>query len=322
MKPVFLTLFSLLFTATLFAQGNSYTVKAENGDGIFSLLRKEGLDPVKYYGQFLELNRDQLKKGSALVIGKEYLIPASDESFKKTAVRIDQTGKTSIFNKELAKITAKSDRLKNAVIYLLMSNNGNNQIESLASLREEIIATLAEKLMVHGAKVYLLPTESANETVDSEEETQGKLTEAPMANLEKMREYIDLVNDEYLKNMGKYQRLLVINLGDVVKRSKNYNVSIYHDENPDGRKFAKNIQQLLVKQNSANATQDNVEVFAQKNNLFLSKNAMPPVTLVNFSNNDSPNKTKNILVRSDKELLTNAITSGIFNDYADLEMQE
>ena len=63
MKSRLSLLFWVWACTFIFAQESTYyKVVAEQGDGIFSLLRKQGLDPAKHYGEFLELNSDKIKK--------------------------------------------------------------------------------------------------------------------------------------------------------------------------------------------------------------------------------------------------------------------
>ena len=66
----------------LLGQVEQNRVVAQDGDGIFSMLRKQGLDPVKYYEEFVELNQDNLKNGSELHLGREYIIPYAADSYK------------------------------------------------------------------------------------------------------------------------------------------------------------------------------------------------------------------------------------------------
>ena len=79
-------LFFIFFSSFLLLSTQTITVTAEKGDGIFSLLRKQGLNPSKYYAQFIELNQSTIKNGSELVLGQEYLVPDAPDSFKKMAV--------------------------------------------------------------------------------------------------------------------------------------------------------------------------------------------------------------------------------------------
>lgn len=310
--------------ANISAQQSAITVVAEKGDGIFSILRKQGLDPVKYYGDFLELNKGKLKNGSELVLGQEYSIPAAPDSFKKMAVVVDDEAPTeiSLFDKELENISPKSERLKNAVIYLVLASTSTEPTWKIKTLRNSILVSLAEELMVHGAKVYLLKNDKEEGVNYEPVQTAENNVEAPMANLKEMRKYVDIVNTEYLKNFGKYQRLLVLNLNETVASSKYYRVSVFHDNDPDGERFAKNIQLTLNKYRVKSNPKDYTEVFAQKNNLFLAKNAMPPITLIDIGDTKDPSIEGRISVKPDKEWLTNIITSGIFSDYANLEITE
>src|SRR5690606_41954597 len=92
MRTLKFLLLCLLAHSLAFAQEIPYyTVVAKAGDGIFSLLRKEGLDPVKHYGEFLELNAGMLHGGSFLKVGEDYRIPKSGDAFKNTGVVVKTT---------------------------------------------------------------------------------------------------------------------------------------------------------------------------------------------------------------------------------------
>ena len=319
-----ITILSFLWVAlNISAQEDCYKVVAEQGDGIFSILRKQGLDPVKYYGKFLELNKGQLENGSDLVLGKEYNIPVALDSYKHMAVQwdVENETETSLFDQELETISAKSERLKNAVIYLMLASSSSEPKKEVKRLRQEIMVSMAEELMVHGAKVYLLQNDETALATYKGEDLNTSETEAPMAHLEQMRNYVDIINGEYLKNQGKYQRLLVINLNESVRNSEYYKVSVYHDKNPDGERFAKNIQQTLNRYSVTNDPKEYTEVFTEKNNLFLAKNVMPPITLVDIGDTKDPSIEGRISVKPDKVWLTNIITNGIFSDYANLEIE-
>ncbi len=146
----------------MIGQTSEYVVVAESGDGIFSILRKQGLNPAKYYAQFVELNKKNLRNGSELHLGRAYIIPHAVDSFKKTAVvvKASEFKEEAIFESELATISPKSTKLKNAVIYLISGNNLNKTSSSVNRITEEITINLAQELMVHGAQVYLIKSEA------------------------------------------------------------------------------------------------------------------------------------------------------------------
>ena len=111
MKILSSLLFWVCTCSLLLAQNNPNMVVAKQGDGIFSILRKQGLDPVKHYEEFLKLNEGKIKDGSFLQVGVEYQIPQATDSFKKTGVTISTTNgiEEPIFDRELGKMSLKSE---------------------------------------------------------------------------------------------------------------------------------------------------------------------------------------------------------------------
>ncbi|WP_350286274.1 hypothetical protein [uncultured Croceitalea sp.] len=300
---------------------STYKVKAKKGDGIFSMLRKEGLNPSKYYAQFIELNKDNLRNGSELHLGREYFIPNVDDSFKKTAIHVDADKKmeASIFERELPEITAKSSRLKNAVIYLISGNAVLNTTETTKQITDEITQNLAKELMVHGAQVYFIKSEAIQYPIATEDEST---TEGAMADLQQMQEYVETINKKYLIHQGKYQRLLVTRVNNAITTNDYCDVSVYHhNKSEEGKKIAENLERLFSQNSVQNKSfKDYDEVFTDKNNLYLAKNALPAITLIDIGGESDVAETMKI--KSDKQLLTNLIASGILNDYADLDIEE
>jgi N-acetylmuramoyl-L-alanine amidase len=308
---------------TILGQANENVVVAENGDGIFSILRKQGLNPAKYYAEFVKLNEKNLRNGSELHLGREYIIPYAEDSFKRTAIQVqaDKKEEESIFKAELATISPKSTKLKNAVIYLI-SGNSLTEKSSVNRIADEITLNLAQELMVHGAQVYLIESEEDDKHF-LVKEAQNKNTEGAMADLSQMQEYVEIINKKYLKHHGKYQRLLITRVNTNITE-KHCEVSVYHhNSSEDGRSIAANIQRVF-NENSIESKpfKEYTEIFTDKNNLYLAKNALPAITLIEIGKGKKPTIEDGILVKSNQELLSNLITSGVLNDYADLEIEK
>ncbi len=323
MKVVFSVLW-ILYPLLMLGQNSNHIAVAESGDGIFSILRKQGLNPTKYYAEFVALNEKNLRNGSELHLGRAYLIPYAADSFKKTAVQVrtDNKMEESIFKSELAEISPKSTRLKNAVIYLISGNSVDATSASVNKLTDEITLNLAQELMVHGAQVYLIESEAENKHALAEE-SPFKKTEGAMAPLSQMQEYVEIINKKYLKHQGKYQRLLITRVNDDIT-DEHCEVSVYHhNSSEDGRRIAANIQRTF-NENSIESKpfREYTEIFTDKNNLYLAKNALPPITLIEIGNGKKLTIEDTILVNADQELLSNIITSGVLNDYADLEIEK
>ena len=323
MKKIFSILW-VLCPLLLLGQTNQHLVVAESGDGIFSILRKQGLNPAKYYAEFVELNKKKLRNGSELHLGRAYIIPYAEDSFKKTAVQVkaDKNIEESIFKTELVQISPKSTKLKNAVIYLISGNSRMGTSSSVNKITDEITVNLAQELMVHGAQVYLIQSEAEGEATLVPEAKYTK-TEGAMADLSQMQEYVEIINKKYLKHHGKYQRLLITRVNDNITNA-HCEVSVYHhNSSEDGKRIAANIQHTF-NENSIESKpfKEYTEIFTDKNNLYLAKNALPAITLIEIGSGKKPSIEDVILVNSNRELLSNIITNGVLNDYADLEIEK
>ncbi len=293
-----------------FAQELPNTVIAEKGDGIFSLLRKQGLDPIKHYEEFIKLNEEKIKDGSFLQVGVAYQIPKATDSFKKTGVKIwaDEGTEEPIFDKELAKMSPKSEKLKDAVYYLIVENDAHQDNGFVG----ETIQNLASELMVHGAKVYILGNESPE---------IGKEAQTEMVQTQKMDHYIEAINKRYLQNRGKYQRVLMIRANAVTGKG-NMNVAVYHyNKSEEGQRLAENIQNVF-KKNSISTPKDYNNIFEDASSLYLAKNTLPAVSLLTLENESPKSAEEKISVRPNKKLLANLLTNGIMNDYVDLEIDQ
>lgn len=295
--------------SVILAQEDHYTVVAQPGDGIFSLLRKQGLDPVKHYEEFIKLNSEKIKNGSLLQVGVGYEVPRAEDSFKKTGVVVQSKDgvEQPIFDSELGQMSLKSETLKNAVYYLIVENE-----ESAEDYARAITENLAAELMVHGAQVYIL----GQETADS----LG--SDKPLTQMEKMGNYIEAINKRYIQNSGKYQRVLVIRATGV-NAGNQMDVAVYHYNKSElGQRFANNIQNVFKENSISNRTYKNVDmIFDDKGSLYLARNILPAISLITLENTSKKSEEK-IAVRLDRKRFANLLTNGIMNDYVDLEIEE
>ncbi|GLU43631.1 hypothetical protein [Allomuricauda sp. NBRC 101325] len=305
MKFVFSLFLWVWACFTITAQENFYWVTAEQGDGIFSLLRKQGLDPAKHYKDFLELNKEGLNNGSALKIGVDYKVPVSQDSFKKTGVVVqsEENVEAPIFDKELGKMSLKSETLKEAVYYLIAETSELGD----ENFVQDIAKSVAADLMTNGAQVYIMDKIDASDT--SLSETQ------------KMGSYIETINKKYLQNSGKYQRVLIIRADNKVEK-RNMNVAVYHyNKSEQGQRFADNIQNVFEKNSVSNISSTKAErVFTDKSSLYLARNILPAISLITLDD-DAKTAQEKISLKTDKQKLASLLSNGIMNDYVDLEIE-
>ncbi|SDQ06970.1 N-acetylmuramoyl-L-alanine amidase [Flagellimonas zhangzhouensis] len=287
------------------AQDDFYWVTAEQGDGIFSLLRKQGLDPAKHYKDFLELNTEGLKNGSDLKVGVAYKVPVSKDSFKKTGVLVEseENVEAPIFDKELGKMSLKSETLREAVYYLI-AYAGEQGDESFV---QDIAKSVAADLITNGAQVYIMD--------------KIELDDASLSDTQKMNSFIETINKKYLQNSGKYQRVLIIRADNKVEK-RNMNIAVYHhNKSEQGQRFADNIQNVFEQNSVSNISSTKADrVFKDKTSLYLARNILPAISLITLDD-DAKTANEKISLKTDKQKLASLLSNGIMNDFVDLEIE-
>lgn len=330
-------LFFLLFfpICGLIAQDSLQVVTATDGDGIYSILRKQGLNPVEYFDEFVKLNADSIENGSRLIVGREYKIPHAPDSTPKmgTEVSLDSGTKYPIFGGDQAYVALKSERLENTVYYLISGHGGpdpgamedyNGTKIAEDEYAYDVTLRLARELLAHGAKVYIIVRDENDGIRDDRaleldrDEVVYPDKEIPLDQLERLKQRVDVVNDLYLKNSGKYQRLIVTH---VDSRSEGENIDVffyYHDKSSNGKRLAENIHSTFRK--NYKKFQPNREysgTFTDRSNLYMVKNTLPAVAYIEIGNIKNGKDKRRILDPDNRQALAKWISEGILLDFED-----
>ena len=289
---------SFLLAQGSMAQDSLQTVIAKEGDGIFSMLRDQGIEISKYYGAFLELNGDKVKNGSELILGAKYKIPHAPDSFKNMGRKIQfpDEKENAIFNAELATLKRIDSTLKHTVYYLITDYKGSKEVQ------DEIAKRMARKLLQRNAKVYLLDNVK-NDSLN-------------------LMDLTSIINKKYLMHSGDYQRLLLISSNELSTRTK-ANVTVYHNgESEESKRMANNILMMFgknaVKQKKLDAY---AEEFTDFGIITFAKNMLPTVTLIEIGKKNDEKK-KTLKVASNKNYIADLIANGILSDYSSLEFED
>lgn len=284
---------------TLFGQTELDTIVAKKGDGIFSVLRKSGIHPVNYYVDFLDLNKDAIKGASELVVGRTYILPYAPDSFKNmgTFINVDKNEERPLFTTDLAHMKQRDSTLNNTVYHLIYSVTDQKEKN-----RDAFGLKLSRELMERGARVYLLQKSDMpltgydkEGTVESDVMDFGELT--------------SIVNKNFLKHNGSYQRVLMIR--DLKLNKKGVSITMHHyDKSSDGQKLAEIFRETF-KSNALGKvkTGQGISPFADAPNVYLAKNLLPSLTIMDING-----ASDGIRVRSEKASLPNLITKGILED--------
>lgn len=323
-----------------FSQDSTRTVIAEKGDGVYSLLRNHGLDPVLHYKDFISLNKENLRDSLHLYEGGVYILPpiVMDsviivDSIQKKASEIQVVPhilEEDIFGKDHAKVYRKSDKLKGAVYYLT-SGHGGPDPGAIAYYEGKMIAEdeyayditlrLAKELMAHGAETYLIvrdPNDGIRDyrvlEIDRDEVVYPN-EEIPLNQLERLKQRVEVVNKLYLENKGKYQRLIAIH---VDSRSKGQNIDVFfyhHEHSKNGKHLAESIHETFYsnyRKYQPNRTYEGT--FTERSGLYLVKNTLPAIAFIEVGNIRNKKDQKRILDPDNRQALAKWISEGVILD--------
>ncbi|MFS4494347.1 N-acetylmuramoyl-L-alanine amidase family protein [Maribacter sp. 2308TA10-17] len=336
---VFLSLFMLVgFTGN--SQDSLVTATAEKGDGILSLLRKQGMNPYEVYDDFIAMNLDNLRDSVHLYAGRDYLIPAikvspvavvdSIEKKSKEIKKIEST-EFSIFGEKHSTVLSKSERLKGAVYYLVSGHGGpdpgamaNYAGKSLAEdeYAYDITLRLAKELLSHGAEVYVIirdPNDGIREErileIDHDEVAYGDKV-IPLNQVARLRQRVEIVNKLHSKNKGKFQRLIVTH---VDSRSKGQNIDVFfyhHEKSKNGKKLAESIHKTFEKKyKKYQPNRTYTGTFQDRTSLYLVKKTHPAMTFIEIGNIRNKKDQKRILVPDNRQALAKWISEGVILDF-------
>jgi N-acetylmuramoyl-L-alanine amidase len=335
-------IFSLTFLMGLLvsAQDSVVTVTAEKGDGILSLLRKQGVNPYEAYDDFIAINSANLRDSVHLYEGRSYLIPEFKidavvivDSIQKKSTEIEKITSEdfSIFGKKHATVLSKSERLKDAIYYLVSGHGGPDPgamaIHDGKSLAEDeyaydITLRLAKELLSHGAEVYIIirdPNDGIRDErileIDHDEVAYGDKV-IPLNQVARLRQRVDIVNKLHSQNRGKFQRLIVTH---VDSRSKGQNIDVFfyhHEKSKNGKKLAESIHKTFQKKyKKYQPNRTYTGTFEDRTSLYLVKKTHPAMTFIEIGNIRNKKDQKRILVPDNRQALAKWISDGVILDF-------
>ncbi|MBW8331444.1 MAG: N-acetylmuramoyl-L-alanine amidase [Prolixibacteraceae bacterium] len=332
---IFIASLLLLLASTAFAQDYK-TIKAQKGDGIYSVLKQNGLSPGEYLNQFIELNKTKLGKDNSLIIGRTYRLPVVAE--KDTIIRnsapvleAPQEKKIyEIFGDNHKEVTIKSRELSMAVFYL-MSGHGGPDPGAIGSLNGHLLCEdeyaydvtlrLARNLTERGATVYMIirdPNDGIRDeqflTPDRDEVCFPNQT-IPLNQLARLRQGTEAVNKLYAKNRSKFQRLVVIHI-DSRSQKQNIDVFFYHDKRSDaGKKLANTLKDTFGERYARHQPTRGYNGSVSERNLYVIKNSFPPAVFIELGNINHTRDQKRFIFSDNRQAVSNWLRDGLIHDF-------
>ncbi|MDF4203727.1 N-acetylmuramoyl-L-alanine amidase [Maribacter sp. SA7] len=336
----FLGVICLFLGVFCFGQDSLKTITAEPGDGILSLLRKQGVDPYEVFDEFVALNTDNLRDSVHLIAGRTYVMPLIKldtvtivDSLQIQAKEVKEIERTSydIFGEKYKTVLTKSKRLEGNVYYLVSGHGGPDpgamgMYAGKAIAEDEyaydITLRLAKELMSHGAEVYII-IQDENDGIRDERVLEIDHDEVaypdktiPLNQLARLKQRVDIINDLYKNNRGKYQRLIVTH---VDSRSENQNIDVFfyhHEKSKNGEKLAESIHKTFgakYKKYQPNRTYSGT--FEDRTSLYLVKKTHPAMAYIEIGNIRNKKDQVRILDPDNRQALAKWISEGVLLDF-------
>jgi N-acetylmuramoyl-L-alanine amidase len=354
LRTSILTLLLTLSFFTAFGQSANLQVVAMPGDGIYTLLRRHGLNPTEHLAKFMELNKERFGKDNGLIAGKEYTLPeqatASNTAVTATppaASTVPASTKEStaaappksaariiempLFGEKYSRVEVKDNKLQGAVYYLSSGHGGPDPgavgkygTHDLAEdeYAYDVTIRLARVLMEHGATVYMIVQDPDDGIRDEGvlrmdwDEVAYPDKKIPRNHSARLRQRTDIVNSLHLKHKGAYQRMLAIHV-DSRSESQNIDVFFYHHENSkEGERLAKNIHQTFTSKYKRYQPNRNYSGnVSQRSSLWVIKYSNPPTVFIELGNIRNEKDQRRFVIPDNRQALANWIYEGLLSDY-------
>lgn len=330
----------VFITQATIGQESLKTVTAEPGDGILSLLRKQGVNPYEIFDKFVALNNHDLRDSVHLIAGKTYVIPKFEletvlivDSIQKqsTDVKKLESATFAIFGDKHKTVIAKSERLKGNVYYLVSGHGGPDPgamgVYAGKTISEDeyaydITLRLAKELLAHGAMVYII-IQDENDGIRDErvleidhDEVAYPNKTIPLNQVARLKQRVEIVNDLYKSNKGKYQRLIVTH---VDSRSVGQNIDVffyYHENSKNGKKLAESIHTTFdAKYKKYQPNRSYAGTFEDRTSLYLVKKTHPAMTFIEIGNIRNAKDQVRIVDPDNRQALAKWISEGVLLDF-------
>jgi N-acetylmuramoyl-L-alanine amidase len=315
------------------------TFRAKNGDGIYSILKEHGIS-LKYTDEFIQLNQSKLGRNNDLLIGVTYRLPLANSNNTEIIVSNNndasniqltkQTVKHEIFGEKYAQVEIISDELKGAVYYLVSGHGGpdpgavakyNGKTLCEDEYAYDITLRLARFLIARGATVYMI-TRDNNDGIrdgwylapDKDEKCYPNLT-IPINQVARLQQRKDAINQLYVQNKGKYQRLVEIHV-DSRSKGETIDVFFYYDQRSTaGKKLARNLRDTFDTKYNTHQPGRGYHGTISERSLFMLKYSYPVATFIELGNINHQRDLKRFIIDDNRKALAKWLSEGLLLDY-------
>jgi N-acetylmuramoyl-L-alanine amidase len=338
MKFVYLILILAIVIQPYKVNAQQKEVVAEKGDGIYTILTRNGLSFSEYSKTFIELNKNKLGKDNTLLAGVKYKLPDGKGNETPTAVKpataatntVGTVKTFDIFGPAYKNVEIISNELNGAIYYLVPGHGGpdpgavgkyGNQILCEDEYAYDVTLRLARNLIQRGATVYMIvidPNDGIRDEsilkADKDEVCYPNLT-IPLNQLKRLKQRTDAVNALYSKNKNAFHRMICIHV-DSRSHGENIDVFFYHDKRSNtGEKTAKILQKTFQEKYDANQPGRGYKGTVTWRNLYELQNSYPPAVFIELGNINHHRDQQRFIIANNRQALANWLTQGLITDF-------
>ncbi len=322
----------------------SKEVIAKSGDGIYKLLKRNGIDPVKYSDAFIELNKTRLGKDNTLFAGVKYKLPDTNSPKPDTLAQgsrdsaSEPTGspgtgkimKYDIFGPKYANVELKSSELKGAVYYLISGHGGpdpgavgmyqNHQVCE-DEYAYDVTLRMARNLIERGATVYMIIIDK-NDGIRDESFLKADKDEVcypnqpiPLNQMKRLQQRVDATNKLYKKHGNAFQRVIIMHV-DSRSKGENIDIFFYHDsQSKTGKKTATLLQRTFHDKYNQHQPGRGYHGTVSSRNLYVLKNTYPVGVYIELANINHQRDIKRLIIADNRQAVANWLTEGLVSDF-------
>ena len=326
-KILLTTFFTLIiFGLQMYAQDYK-KVKAKSGQGIYALLRENGLEGTDNYDKFIELNKKSLGAEPQLIKGKTYLLPVAN---KKKTETPDRTGVYPIFGDNYEKVEFKDDLLKGAVFYIVSGHGGPDpgamgKKDGHTLCEDEyaydVALRLARNLLEHNATVNILITDPNDGIRDDQylkcdkDEYCGDKQEIPLNQVKRLKQRTKEINTIFNKYRGSYQRMIELHVDSRYSGQKIDIFFYHHPDSKPGKKFSTTMYNLIKAKYDEHQPSRGYHGTVESRSLYMLNNSKPIGSYIELGNINHELDQKRLLIVDNRQAVANWLMLGIIKDF-------
>jgi N-acetylmuramoyl-L-alanine amidase len=317
----------LFLSMILTAQNQSREVVAQQGDGIYSLLKRHGLQPSDFHA-FIELNKSRLGPNNALISGRKYTLPVAGS---QPVISADTNTKIyKIFGPKYQNVTIKSQQLKGATYYLKSGHGGpdpgaigkyQNHVLCEDEYAYDVTLRLGRNLLEQGATVHFIvidPNDGIRDEqflkADKDEVCYPKLT-IPLNQVQRLKQRTEAVNRLYNQNKGGFHRMISVHV-DARSKGQNIDVFFYHDQrSKTGAKAATILKNTFEDKYRRHQPNRGYRGTVSDRSLYVVKNSIPVSVYIELGNIHHARDQQRIINPANRQALANWLTDGLIEDF-------